>query len=232
MADDRRLLPRLSGLDGYTRTRLGFDHERRYGSGPRAAPALPAGDAALAVLHHEFIRTDGPGPRSDRDEQHAARVCWDQMHKEYALAELSRWREGKVGLRWRTEAEVLAGKGQFQCGSLSCDGVLALHSYELPFRYAEHGVQKEALVKVRVCGSCAPKLFGRTASSAAGRTTGAASEPSQHVPAPRDADASRIHRNSGLNQRAPPGSRRRASSRSRSPPQWGDQRGERAAGDM
>ncbi|CAM9306421.1 unnamed protein product, partial [Phaeothamnion confervicola] len=33
-----------------------------------------------------------------------------RLYKEYALADLSRYTEGKVGLRWRTESEVIAGK--------------------------------------------------------------------------------------------------------------------------
>lgn len=211
-------LPRVDGLDGYSRTRLGFDNQRRYGSAPIAGGALPVGEAALAVLHHEFIRERREG--SERDEQHAARVCWDQMHKEFALCDLSRWREGKVGLRWRTEAEVLAGKGQFMCGSLSCDGVLALHSYELPFRYSERGVQKEALVKVRVCGRCAPKLFGRSASSAAevgASTRGGSHTFSSSPPGPRA--PRRIATSAGAGAAvALSGERRRFSSRSRSPP--------------
>ena len=34
-----------------------------------------------------------------------------------------------------------------------------LHSYEVPFSYIEQGVQKDELVKVRVCIVCARKLF-------------------------------------------------------------------------
>ena len=174
----RRALPLLHGIDGYTRTLLASD---RYVSAPAKTKALPPGEAALAVVHHEFIRTDSIGTlRSDRDEQYAARMCWDQLHKEYALADLSRWRERKVGLRWRTEAEVLSGKGQFQCAALSCDGVLALHSYELPFRYLEKGLQKEALVKVRVCGNCAPKLFGQPSSAPKAASSKSAYERTDH----------------------------------------------------
>lgn len=33
-----------------------------------------------------------------------------QLFKEYALADMSRYKEGKIGLRWRTEREVIAGK--------------------------------------------------------------------------------------------------------------------------
>lgn len=208
MDEPRRPLPRINGVDGFTRTLLGADQQHRYTSSAASyrSTTLPAGEVALAITHHEFIRSDGGAVGSERDKEHAARIAWGQMHKEYALADLSRWRERKVGLRWRTEAEVLSGKGQFQCASVTCDGVLALHSYELPFRYIENAVQKEALVKVRVCGSCAPKLFCRlpSASPLAGSR--------------RDLDTTSAGDESGA-QRVEAGRRRgrRASSRSRSP---------------
>ena len=39
--------------------------------------------------------------------------------------------ESKVGLRWRTEREVVVGKGQFACGAKGCDERRALASYEV-----------------------------------------------------------------------------------------------------
>eukprot|EP00903_Cladosiphon_okamuranus_P016333 g15063.t1 len=81
------------------------------------------------------------------------------LFKEYALADLSRYREDKIGLRWRTERDVVSGKGQFECGALRCQERKDLHSYELNFRYKEAGVVKNELVKVRVCPQCARKLF-------------------------------------------------------------------------
>jgi Folate-sensitive fragile site protein Fra10Ac1 len=35
---------------------------------------------------------------------------YEKLFKEYALADVSRYREGKIGMRWRTEAEVVAGR--------------------------------------------------------------------------------------------------------------------------
>ena len=91
-------------------------------------------------------------------------------------------------MRWRTKDEVLSGKGQFTCASLSCsrrDDVVAdpepnedgdsrnertsgkrrkegaergLQTFELNFGYVEEGIKKNALVKVRVCQRCARKL--------------------------------------------------------------------------
>ena len=39
--------------------------------------------------------------------------------------------DGKVGLRWRTEKEVVAGKGQFVCGARGCDVRQGLASFEV-----------------------------------------------------------------------------------------------------
>jgi len=56
--------------------------------------------------------------------------------------------EDKLGLRWRTEAEVLSGKGQFSCGARGCSETRGLATFEVPFGYEEMGKRKEALVKV------------------------------------------------------------------------------------
>ncbi len=39
--------------------------------------------------------------------------------------------EGKVGMRWRTEREVVAGKGQFICGAKGCSERRGLASFEV-----------------------------------------------------------------------------------------------------
>lgn len=66
---------------------------------------------------------------------------------------------GRIGLRWRTEKEVIAGRGQFSCASKHCESNDNLHSYEVPFEYNEQGTTKNELVKVRVCINCARKLY-------------------------------------------------------------------------
>ena len=42
---------------------------------------------------------------------------YSKLFREYAIADLSRHAEGRLGLRWRTQAEVVAGRGQFTCGA-------------------------------------------------------------------------------------------------------------------
>ncbi|MCL7047316.1 hypothetical protein MKW94_009612 [Papaver nudicaule] len=66
-----------------------------------------------------------------------------------------------VGLRWRTEKEVLSGKGQFICGNKHCDEKDNLASYEVNFSYVEAGENKQALVKLVACERCAEKLVYR-----------------------------------------------------------------------
>jgi protein FRA10AC1 len=132
----------------------------------RVAAAQPATrtDVDELLQAFEFLPSSSSSSSSSSSASHGASLAkayWESLHKEFALADLSRYAEGKVGLRWRTEAEVVSGKGQFLCGALGCDRATSLHSYETPFRYVERGVTKEALVKVRLCGPCATRMFHR-----------------------------------------------------------------------
>uniref|UniRef100_M8CM37 Protein FRA10AC1 n=1 Tax=Aegilops tauschii TaxID=37682 RepID=M8CM37_AEGTA len=70
----------------------------------------------------------------------------------------STWEKRLIGLRWRTEKEVISGKGQFICGNRHCDEKHGLGSYEVNFSYVEAGEQKQALVKLVACKRCAEKL--------------------------------------------------------------------------
>ena len=68
--------------------------------------------------------------------------------------EFARYEYGCLGTRWRTEAEVREGKGQFVCASTRCKERELLGTYEINFSYSEDGVKKQALVKVRLCPEC------------------------------------------------------------------------------
>ncbi len=61
-------------------------------------------------------------------------------------------------MRWRTEAEVLSGKGSTLCGAKSCTMGASLRSFELPFNYREDGVAKSELVSAILCPFCAECL--------------------------------------------------------------------------
>ncbi|PBC29825.1 hypothetical protein APICC_06439 [Apis cerana cerana] len=68
----------------------------------------------------------------------------------------------QVALRWRTEKEVIIGKGQFECGNKKCKNKEQLKSWEVNFGYIEHGQKKNALVKLRLCPECSIKLNYRS----------------------------------------------------------------------
>lgn len=54
-------------------------------------------------------------------------------------------------MRWRTETEVVNGKGQFTCGARKCNNSEDLRSWEVNFAYMEESVKKNALVKLSTC---------------------------------------------------------------------------------
>jgi len=108
------------------------------------------------VLREEyrFLRTDEDNDDS-QFEKRMSKKYYDKLFKEYCLADLSRYKHGQIGLRWRTEKEVFTGKGHFVCGNKKCEERNDLKSYELPFAYTEAGEDKSALVKLRACPKCA-----------------------------------------------------------------------------
>ncbi|KAK0574367.1 hypothetical protein LWI29_022589 [Acer saccharum] len=106
---------------------------------------------------YRFIRSE----EDDRDsswEQRLVKRYYDKLFKEYCIADMSHYKSGKIGLRWRTDKEVMSGKGQFICGSKQCDEKNGLASYEVNFSYVEAGENKQALVKLVTCERCAEKL--------------------------------------------------------------------------
>lgn len=91
-------------------------------------------------------------------EKTLAKKYYDKLFKEYCITDLSRYKENKVAMRWRTEKEVEDGKGQFSCGNRKCNEEESLRSWEVNFGYVEHGEKKNALVKLRLCPDCSYKL--------------------------------------------------------------------------
>ncbi|XP_052770446.1 protein FRA10AC1 homolog [Mya arenaria] len=107
--------------------------------------------------HHKFLWTE----EDDPDETWAKRLAkkyYDKLFKEYCIADLSRYKENKVAMRWRIEREVMEGKGQFLCGNKKCNEHRDLKSWEVNFAYMEDGEKKNALVKLRLCPDCSYKL--------------------------------------------------------------------------
>eukprot|EP01031_Cornospumella_fuschlensis_P040996 gene40996-50007_t len=109
---------------------------------------LPS-DVEELRAHHEFVRDDEKDAKlfSESWQTRMARRYYDQLYKEFAIIDLSRAELGQIGLRWRTKEEVVAGKGQSYCSNKRCEQAAELATYELPFKYVEHGEEKLELVK-------------------------------------------------------------------------------------
>lgn len=95
-------------------------------------------------------------------EARLAKKYYDKLFKEYCICDLTYYKYNKVALRWRTEKEVVVGKGQFECGNKKCNIKEGLRSWEVNFGYIEHGEKKNALVKLRLCPECSTKLNYRS----------------------------------------------------------------------
>ncbi|TNN03850.1 protein FRA10AC1 [Takifugu flavidus] len=113
---------------------------------------------------HDVLRENHRFLWKDEDEEdmtwekELAKKYYDKLFKEYCIADLSRFKENKFGFRWRTENEVVSGKGQFQCGNKRCENQEGLKSWEVNFAYVEQGEKRNALVKLRLCPECSFKL--------------------------------------------------------------------------
>lgn len=116
-------------------------------------------DYDVLLENHKFIWDEDD---LDNDEltwgQRVAKKYYDKLFKEYCIIDLSRFDENKFGMRWRTENEVVDGKGQFICGAKKCFVRGGLTSWEVLFTYVEHNIKQSALVKVRLCPECSRKL--------------------------------------------------------------------------
>lgn len=167
-ARELRRLPSVhDGETAYARhKRFMAEYGGRLASGARAAAQSAPARSEYDVVreHSRFVwRAEDGASKADglSWEERVAKLYYDRLFKEYAIADLSRYESGQVGLRWRTEREVVDGKGQFVCGSRTCGETVGLKSYEVNFRYVERSERRSTLVKLRACESCARKLNHR-----------------------------------------------------------------------
>ncbi|TPX60325.1 hypothetical protein PhCBS80983_g01854 [Powellomyces hirtus] len=148
-----------SALTAYQRHKqMMTDYVKHYQSSV-AARHQPVVKTDVDVLKekHKFLR-DESDEADNSWESRVAKKYYDKLFKEYCLANLSRYRTSQIALRWRSQKEVVAGKGQFVCGNLDCSETKDLRSWEVNFAYMEDGKRKNALVKVRLCSRCSYKL--------------------------------------------------------------------------
>lgn len=120
-------------MDAYSRHRkLVSDYIKYYGKPEDLLPPPVQGMTDQDVLKQEyrFIRT-GEDNDDSTYEKRLAKKYYDQLFKEYCICDMTFYKQGKVGMRWRVEKEVFAGKGQFVCGNKRCKAKERLKSYEV-----------------------------------------------------------------------------------------------------
>ncbi|CAD5120580.1 DgyrCDS9145 [Dimorphilus gyrociliatus] len=148
-------------LDAYSRHKKMINDYLQYYGGRRSDfkrdSSKDKTDLDVIRENHRFLWEESED-EIDSWEKKLAKKYWDKLYKEYCIADLSRYKENKIGMRWRTEKEVVIGKGQFICGNKRCEIHKQLTSWEVNFGYVEENQEKNALVKLRLCPSCSDKL--------------------------------------------------------------------------
>ncbi|ANQ05731.1 Uncharacterized protein PCOAH_00001590 [Plasmodium coatneyi] len=94
---------------------------------------------------------------ADNENNSLLQKYYKSICNKYVVCYLSEYKEKKIGLRWRTEDEIVSGKGHMICSANDCNNT-DLKTYEFLFRYDEGGIQKETKVKLRACMDCAYKI--------------------------------------------------------------------------
>ncbi len=170
---------------------MSSDDSLRKVHGRRMKNIVTAADHATIQEHYSFLPREPSGSHqressrttdgsASRGQTAHTESSWQgrmvekyhqHLFKEFALADLSV--PGRIGLRWRTREEVLSGRGERTCGNKRCknshvsiDGLVTL---EVPFAYAEHGIRKKELVKLKLCASCRPLLTHSSTTSSTSR---------------------------------------------------------------
>lgn len=113
-------------------------------------------DELLVKKHHKFLWEDTNNELSWEEE--LAKKYYNKLFKEYCICDLSKYKENKVALRWRTKNEVISGRGQFSCSEKRCSSKESLKTWEVNFCYIENNEKKNALVKIKLCPDCSTKL--------------------------------------------------------------------------
>lgn len=108
--------------------------------------------------NHQFLWDESDDEEPPTWEKQLAKRYYDKLFKEYCICDLTYYEVNKIAMRWRTEQEVIAGKGQFSCGDRHCKDNAGLRTWEVNFAYFEKDEKKNALVKLRLCPKCSFKL--------------------------------------------------------------------------
>ncbi|XGW12986.1 hypothetical protein V3C99_013550 [Haemonchus contortus] len=158
-----RQMSRMMTMDAYSRHKELIN--LYYLSHPGATKMLQR-DTSKDRTDYDVLRDNHKFLWSEEDEAavstsweaRMAKKYYDKLFKEYCIIDLTYFKKNKIAMRWRTEAEVRSGKGQFMCGAKKCQANNDLSSWEVNFAYTEDGTKKNALVKVRLCRQCSEML--------------------------------------------------------------------------
>ncbi|KAI1307271.1 Protein FRA10AC1 [Halotydeus destructor] len=147
-------------LDSYTRHKMLINEYRLCFPGATAGLVRDTSkdktDIDVLRENHRFLWEEDDA--TDSWGKRLAKKYYDALFKEYGICDLSKYKENKIAMRWRTETEVIDGKGQFVCGEKRCSQRKHLRSWEVNFTYMEEGDKKNALVKMRLCPDCSHML--------------------------------------------------------------------------
>ncbi|KAI9562712.1 hypothetical protein GHT06_010166 [Daphnia sinensis] len=156
----RSMQSQLRGLTAYDRHKLLIN--QYYLTIPGAVDILKRDqskdkrDIDIIKENHQFLWDEDDAV--DTWGKQIAKKYHDKLFKEYCICDLRKYKENKVGIRWRIEKEVVTGKGQFICGEQNCSEKENLKTWEVNFAYVEHELRKNSLVKIRLCSDCSHKL--------------------------------------------------------------------------
>ncbi|XP_057367726.1 protein FRA10AC1-like [Daphnia carinata] len=156
----RSMQSQLRGLTAYDRHKLLIN--QYYLTIPGAVDILKRDqskdkrDFDVIKDNHQFLWEEDDAV--DTWGKQIAKKYHDKLFKEYCICDLRKYKENKVGIRWRIEKEVVTGKGQFSCGEQHCMEKENLKTWEINFAYVEHELRKNSLVKIRLCSDCSHKL--------------------------------------------------------------------------
>ncbi|XP_077497368.1 protein FRA10AC1 homolog [Amblyomma americanum] len=115
-------------------------------------------DLDIIRENHQFLWDESDDEEPPTWEKQLAKRYYDKLFKEYCICDLTFYKANKIAMRWRTEQEVISGKGQFSCGDRHCKESSGLRTWEVNFAYFEKDEKKNALVKLRLCSECSFKL--------------------------------------------------------------------------
>jgi len=143
-----------------------LDNFMRYG-GKRKLEKMKEERAKRVKTDYDVLRENYKLERSSEDESEEAEATYEQkvsrkyynkLYREYGIINLSRYKTGQYGIRWRHRQEVSSGKGEAICGGDKCNETESLQSFEVPFQYKEQGERKKTLIKIRLCPDCTRKM--------------------------------------------------------------------------